>query len=270
MIGTVPGASIFGMVLSFILAMAVPIVAAIYMKRKYDGKLICTMIGIAAFVVFALLLEQLLHVLGAVAFGDNLTRNPVLYAIYGGLAAALCEETGRFLSMKLLMKKTLFKENAVMYGIGHGGAEAIILIVVSFLPNLMTSIMINNGSLEEALSGLEPAAREQTINELSVLWESPSAEFYLAGIERVTAFLLQLCLSYIVYLAVRYKNTKCYFIAFVIHFIVDAGIIQLREFMSVYIVETIFLIFTLVLAYFTLKKYRSEVSEEVGQFLEQK
>ena len=56
-------------------------------------------------------------------------------------------------------KAYLEKENALMYGIGHGAAEGIILSLMAYIPNLVTSIRINNGSIETALSGLDAAAR---------------------------------------------------------------------------------------------------------------
>ena len=46
-----------------------------------------------------------------------------LYAVYGGLMAALFEETGRYSAMRFLVKPMDFP-NAFMYGAGHGGVEA--------------------------------------------------------------------------------------------------------------------------------------------------
>ena len=75
MLESVPNTTIFAMILSLVLAMAVPVVAAILMRVKANGKLICTMIGIAVFVVFALVLEQLFHLLALRLFGEGLMEN---------------------------------------------------------------------------------------------------------------------------------------------------------------------------------------------------
>ncbi|MBQ4293819.1 MAG: YhfC family intramembrane metalloprotease [Lachnospiraceae bacterium] len=261
MLETVPGTTIFAMIFSLVLALGAPVLAAVLMKLKANGKLICTLIGIAAFVVFALVLEQLCHILVARLAGESLMDNQVFYAVYGGLSAAVFEETGRFLAMKFLMRKNLTQENSIMYGIGHGGAESILLIIVSFLPNLMTSVMINNGGMQEALGAVDATVREETVQELSVLWTTPSAEFALAGIERVLSFVLQLCLSYLVYLAVRYKKPGYYFLAMALHFTIDALTVPLRAVMSIYMAETIFLGYVLVIAFFTIRKYRREKAE---------
>ena len=52
---------------------------------------------------------------------EALTGNIWFYALYGGIAAGVFEETGRFTAMKFWMKKSLSKESSFMYGVGHGG-----------------------------------------------------------------------------------------------------------------------------------------------------
>lgn len=46
-------------------------------------------IGAATFIVFALILEQILHIVVIKATGTALTGNIWLYALYGGLAAGI-------------------------------------------------------------------------------------------------------------------------------------------------------------------------------------
>ncbi len=51
-----------------------------------------------------------------------ISGNPFLYAIYGGLAAGIFEEFGRFFCMITVMKRFMYqRENSIIYGIGHGG-----------------------------------------------------------------------------------------------------------------------------------------------------
>ena len=56
------------------------------------------------FIISALVLEKLLHAAVFKAFGTALNANIWLYTLYGGLAAAVFEETGRLLAMKYAMK----------------------------------------------------------------------------------------------------------------------------------------------------------------------
>ena len=80
------------------------VIRMIVFMKKLHGKFLPVLIGAGTFIVFALLLEQLLHTVVQLVFKERLTQNVFAYAVYGGLAAALFEETGRFLAMKYLMK----------------------------------------------------------------------------------------------------------------------------------------------------------------------
>lgn len=101
---------------------------------------------------------------------------------YAALAAGLFEETGRLVAMKFFMKKNLDKGNALMYGVGHGGVEAILLVGLTYVNNIVISIMINTGTIQLSMSQLEPAMQEATYQQLQPLWQSPSYVFYMAGV----------------------------------------------------------------------------------------
>ena len=262
MIEAVPQASIAGMVFTLIVTLADPVLVAIIAKRKTDGTIVYIFLGAGAYVVFALALEQFLHMAMAAALGERLTGNVWLYAFYGGAAAALFEETGRFVAMRLLMKKSLEKQNSVMYGIGHGMMEGISLTLLAYLPNLVTSVKINNGSIETALSSLDAASRAGTIEQLSTLWTTGSDRFFLAGAERLAAFVLQICLSYLVYCCVKNRKPAWYLLAFALHFLVDAGIEVLQNYVSLYVVELYLIICVAVIAFFTFRKYQTDQATE--------
>ena len=63
-----------------------------------------------------------------------------LYALYGGLMAGLFEETGRYLAFSFALKKYRAKNvNALMYGAGHGGFEAIVIVGLTMINNIVWS-----------------------------------------------------------------------------------------------------------------------------------
>ena len=122
---TVSSASITGMVVSLILCVAAPVALCILLKRKTRAKLSDMFLGVVIFILFARFLEQLLHTAMLSAFGERLTGILWLSALYGGAAAAVFEEFGRLIAMKYFLGSQLEKENALMYGVGHGGIEAL-------------------------------------------------------------------------------------------------------------------------------------------------
>lgn len=179
-------------------------------------------------------------------------------ALYGGLIAALFEEFGRLFAMKLCMKRTLSKENALMYGVGHGGLEAMAIVGVAYISNLYISSLINSGALSAQLSALSADAAAQFIASISALWETEPAAFFLAGVERISAVALQICLSYLVYRAARYGEKRFFALAFVLHCAVDALSAILVGFIGVYAFEALLLVAVAAVTLFSARLYRAE------------
>ncbi|MBO5177848.1 MAG: YhfC family intramembrane metalloprotease [Lachnospiraceae bacterium] len=257
--GTVSAASLIGMVFSLILSIGLPIVLLILVKIKLKANLLSFIIGSATFIVFALMLEPLLHSVVLTATGTLLTDNIILYGLYGGLAAALFEETGRLVAMKFFMKDSLNKQNSLMYGIGHGGIEAILLVGMTYISNLMTSVMINSGALQASVELVDAELQQATFEQIKVLWELPSWQFYMAGVERLIAIILQIALSVLVYKAVSVKSRTYWFIAFGIHFAVDFLTVVITGLGApIWIVEAVLLVAVAFVAYYSYQLYKKE------------
>jgi uncharacterized membrane protein YhfC len=262
MIQAVPAISIVCMAAAAAAATALPVAAFICLIKKRKGNPLNVFVGAGTFVVFALVLETVLHQVVFHFFGETLLGNIWLYALYGGLAAALFEETGRFISMKLFMKKSLTKQDALMFGVGHGGAEAIITgtIMTSF-SNIIMSVMINANQVDKLLATAGEAEKDAAVAQLSALSTTPAGEFLLGGFERLIAFALQIGLSYLVYRAVRYKKPLFYVLAVAIHFAVDAVTAVLSKKISVYAVELILAVAIISLSFVIFKMYKAEKAE---------
>ena len=256
--GTVSVVSIIGMCVSLLLAIGLPIGLMIYARTKLKANIIWAGIGAVVFIVFALVLEQILHSVMINQFGEALTGNILIKAIYGGLAAGIFEEVGRFIFMNLFKKHNLSKQNAFMYGVGHGGIEAIILVGLTYISNLITSFMINAGTFEASLLSLDEQTREATLNQVSLLWTSHPSVFYMAGVERVLAITLQICLSYIVYRAVKDGKIQLLFLAIAIHAFVDFVTVLVAGYASAIVVELVLVILVAIVAVFVYKKYSAE------------
>ena len=93
--GTVSGASMVGMVISLLLSVVLPIFLGIFIYKKTKAWVPAFFIGCGIFVGFAMILEQICHAIVLTVTGSAIRDNIWLYAIYGGLAAALFEECGR-------------------------------------------------------------------------------------------------------------------------------------------------------------------------------
>ncbi len=189
-LNTISGLAIAGVICSVVLSIGVPIALFIAGRVKLKARISSFFIGAGTFLLFAMLLEQQLHVLVIQFCGLNAQSRPWLYYVYAALAAAVFEETGRLIAMKFWMKKWLDFPNALMYGIGHGGVEAILIGGLSGISNLVSMLMINSGAMQNTLAALPAESANQTVSQLSALWTTPAPLFFVSGIERISAIIL--------------------------------------------------------------------------------
>lgn len=252
----VPGANIAAMFITLGICLALPIGLCIFWKMRSKAKLSAFFLGCGTFFLFALVLEQILHLVVLTVAGNLLQENIWLYAVYGGLAAGLFEETGRFLAMRFCMTKSLEKQNAIMYGIGHGGIEAILLIGLTYISNLATAFVINAGGLDALLTGMDESTAAAAYAQLSQLCTLSPADFLMAGLERISAIMLHIALSWLVYRAVKGRKAAFYLLAVGIHFLVDAGTVLLIQAIPVIALEAILLATTAAILGFAVWDYR--------------
>ena len=236
-IGHVGAGTFAGIIFSLCISIALPVVLLIVVHKKTKARMAMAVIGAATFFLFAMVLEQILHAVVLGVGGERITGNIWIYGLYGGLAAGLFEEVGRFVAMRFAMKKQLNLPNALMYGVGHGGIEAILIVGLASVSNLVTSIMINAGTLEASLGALDQATKEATLTQLSALWTTPSYQFFLSGIERIVAVTLHIALSVLVFQAVKLGKKFYWFLAFAIHVGVDFATVIAANYLNLVLVE---------------------------------
>lgn len=232
----VPAASIVGMVFSLVISFALPIGLLVYAKKKLGAKIAPFFIGCGVFCVMVLVLESAAHQLVFHLTGNLITGNLPLYALYAGFMAALFEETGRAIAMKFFVKPLNFS-NAFMYGVGHGGFEAMTLVGLASISNIASSVMINNGAMAASLATLDAQTAASTMASLSALWTTPSLTFFAGGVERILAVALHMSLSLLVFCAVKNHSKKELLQAYGLHFIVDAVSVLLSASVPIWVVE---------------------------------
>ena len=180
------------------------------------------LLGAGVFVLFALVLESALHFY-------VLKHNPVTsawlgshpfgFAAYAAGAAALFEETGRFLAMRFLVKPTGDPGTALAYGIGHGGMEAIVVGALAQASSLFMAVMLNLGKLDAMLGGKVPPATLAKMRDGYVHLDFATA--LLGGAERIWALLIQIALSLLVWRAVSRRQVHWFLAALAAHAGID-------------------------------------------------
>lgn len=256
--------SIIFMLVSMLIGILIPIVLAIYNKKKFKTSLLSFFIGCGVMFVFAFVLEQIVHsVVFLSPLGSTIQNNMWLYALYGGLMAGLFEETGRLLAMRYILgRKFSDPHNALMYGAGHGGFEAAMILGIGMINNLIYAICLNTGTIDLLTNPLDDATKQTFQQALDSLVNTSPFMFLAGPIERFAAVTAQIALSVLVWFAATHKGQmKWYFVAILLHFLLDAiAVICSKLGLSVALIELFVWIIAIgiaLLAYGVWKKQQS-------------
>lgn len=239
---TVSADTIFAMVFSLLVSFVLPIVLLIVLKRKFEVPAIGALVGAGGFILFVLVLEQLSH--GVVLSFTPVKDIPWAFVLYGCLAAGVFEETGRLLMMKIWgrMRGKLSLGDGILYGVGHGGAEAILLVAGSVASTLFLSLLLNVGGVDALTEGMTGETLELAMQDLETLTGTSAVTYLIPGVERLLAILLQIALSVLIFLVVnRSVSMVWYPVAILLHAVANlpAMLYQAGMLQNIYLVEGI-------------------------------
>ena len=216
------------LVITVILMIAVPVICVVYWRRKYreQTKISWLIAGAAGFIVSARVLELGVHYFCIV--GDNpvsrfINGNTAVFVLYGIVMAGVFEECGRYIVLKYIMKKNRTRENAVLYGIGHGGIEIVAVLLPSVILSLVIAVLFSQGNTADAMNALKiteetAAAALPTVQAAAVFDYGMMA---MNVIERVFAMLLHIGLTVIVFYSVVNSKKCCLPLAVLLHMLMD-------------------------------------------------
>lgn len=218
--------SMMGMVIVALVCMGIPFIALAYMKTKTGAKISSFLKGLLFYALFAFGVSGLINILllGGLSLSSVLNRSihPVYYAVYGAVLAGIVEETGKFVGLKYMMKKNPDKQNALLFGLGHGGLEALAYGSSLFMGNFVLALLVNSLGVDEYFNklGITGEKLVEQKNNLAALMAIPTSEYVAYGIERVFLLALQIALTILVFMAVNNRKLKPMFpIAILLHII---------------------------------------------------
>ncbi|HDR4423540.1 TPA: YhfC family intramembrane metalloprotease [Bacillus cereus] len=177
-----------GLIFTTMICFGLPLVALLYAVWKKRS--IPYMLGILAFVVSQILIRiPLLNYVNGTSTGFQMfsVMQPVLFALLLSLSAGIFEEIARFIAMRYFMKQRDW-QSGFLFGTGHGGIEAVLIVGIPVISLLLSQTVIQNGD-----------------------------SYYFAGIERIFAMVLHIGLSFIILQAVVQKKFRYVVYAILIH-----------------------------------------------------
>ncbi|MFM0419269.1 YhfC family intramembrane metalloprotease [Paraburkholderia aromaticivorans] len=222
--------------LATLLVAALPFLIYRRLRRPLALKPRDAITGVAVFALFAMVIERALNdfVLHRNEATATFLSNPVAFVVYGALAAGVCEEVGRFIGMRLLLKRAAAKSGstaftagkgdsgadgtALTYGLGHGGAEAWLVGVLVQIQWILFAIFENRGELDGYLSNL-PTDSVMRIHLILASLTPQTAGIF--ALERIAALVFQIGLSVLMWRGLRAGWRGILPLAIALHALVD-------------------------------------------------
>jgi uncharacterized membrane protein YhfC len=209
-----PGTAI-GLGLAAALCVAGPLLLALWWRRRTSASF--GAFGAGALVFFVS--QVVLRMPWQVPLGRWVSAHPrwmVPFLIFSALTAALFEETGRWLGYRYLIRERS-RRVAVMFGLGHGGLEAMLVVGLPFAGLLLAWVLAERGSLPPAAL----ATVQRQVARMS-FWGAQ-----MAAIERASAIAMHLGLSLIVLQVYTRSSMRWLLLAMAVHFVANLAAVTM-------------------------------------------
>lgn len=225
-------ASVLFCILTLFISLILPVLALVLFaaRNRRQGIVSAWLLGAAGFFVTQILIRlPILTVLQSQSWFLNFAQNHLFaYSFCLAFTAGLFELAGRFGVAKIIQKNLSFNRSLAA-GLGHGGIEAMVLIGMTYVNNLVYIFMINSGAFDTMLA--QSAAMGVDVAQLELIRTQLLATFpvlfALAGFERLLAMTGHAAMSLVVCYGVAHKKVlSCILICLGIHTLMDltAGI----------------------------------------------
>jgi uncharacterized membrane protein YhfC len=222
-----------------LIMLALPLLLAAWLVRRYGLPWRLFLIGAGTFIGSQLvhipfnrfILQPFAERLGLQGAETGLPL--VLLAILFGLSAGLFEETARYIVYRVWLGDERRWKGGLLFGLGHGGMEAMLLGGLSFYV-LMQTIAYRNADLTTIVPAEQLAlARAQ----LDAYWSAPWYAALLGALERMFAIGIQVSLAVMVLQAFTRRNVVWLLLAILWHAIIDAVAVYGASTWGIYLTE---------------------------------
>ncbi len=264
---TISAASMAAMAGVGLFTLLFPLILAVLFWRRRGGRWRFFLLGCVVFPLFALTLEGSIN--RAVLYGPAgavIAGNIWLYGLFGGLMAGVFEECGRYAAFRLGRRWTRGPQDALMYGAGHGGIEAVLLVGSAMLNSFLIAQALNRGGISgvEALMGVP--LTEAGMASLEQMASIPAALYLVSGVERLFAMVIHISLSVLVYTAAVRRERWYWFPAAIgLHALVDFAAVVTSP-VSTLLTEVLAAVLAVGLALLARRVYLEEKAETLLTF----
>lgn len=247
-----------------LLMIGVPMGLGVYLSRRWSLGWRYFLVGAMTFIG-----SQVLHIpfnlFALVPLADKLGLISTeqflplaVYAVLLGLSAGVFEEGARYLVYRLWLREVRRWKEAVFFGAGHGGVEAILLGGLALFAFFQATAYRNADLTQLVSPGQLDLARAQ----LDAYWTAPWYAAILGAVERSLAIVVQISLAVLVFQAVIERKGLWLAMAVLWHTLVDALAVLGLRYWGVYLTEGVLVIFAGLSLYLILALRKRQLEDE--------
>lgn len=215
-------------ILTFFVSLILPLGLLVFLGIRYrrQGMVSAWLLGAAGFFVSQMVLRiPLLNLLSQdldfVMFAQD---HVAPYALALAFSAGLFELGGR-LAAAWAMGKNLTYPRALAAGLGHGGIEAILLVGLTYVSNLVLLVLVQSGAYDTLIAQTQAAGSDVTalVSAKELLLSTGAGLFLLAGLERLLTMICHTAMSVLV--CWGWKNHRLALgcgVCLALHFVLDS------------------------------------------------
>jgi uncharacterized membrane protein YhfC len=190
-----------------------PVLAALWWHRRSGAPFGALGAGALVFLISQVILRLPWQIpLGRWVQGHSQWLIPFL--LFSSFTAGVFEETGRWAGYKYLLRPERSRRIGVMFGLGHGALEAILLAGLPLAGLLVSWVLAAQGRIP---SGMALEGIRQQVAGLDA-WK-----IQLAALERASAMAVHVGLALIVLQVWRRGEVRWLILAIALHFVVNAA-----------------------------------------------
>lgn len=263
-IASIPTLNIICVIAEIVIIIGMTVAAILWWYKKKKVSFTPILIGAASFFLSVQVAESIFHALflqfiPVTAKFFSSSDNFWAYVLYGSFMAGIFEETARLVCFKLMKKRYAEPVDAISYGLGHGGFECIYLVGVNMGLFLVLSIAINLGFGNELFTAIGAADKAAAETLLSGINSMTPALCLAAVFERISAMMLHVCNSVLVYRGVQTGKYWKYIIAIGTHAAFNGIALCLNQFFGIAVTEIVIFSLSAIFALYVFKIKKGEV-----------
>ena len=256
--------SIPSLIITVVLMIAIPVVFFLFWRGKHKQRtgIRYLLAGAVGFLVSARVLELGVHyfcIISENPVSRFINGNTAAFVLYGITMAGVFEECGRHIILKYIMKKDRTRENAVLYGIGHGGIEILAVLLPTMITYLAVAVLFSSGNTESALRALK-ITEETAAAALPSVQAAASFDYGMMAMnvmERLFAMFAHIGLTVIVFYGVVNAKKLCLPAAILLHMLMDTfPALYQRGVVPLWSVEVWVALCTVVIGWIAVQLYR--------------